>query len=295
MSRTRVAVAAVAGVLLALFGGRWIAVRYTEALWYADLGLGAQFSRLIADRLLWQGLVFLAATAWYGIQVTIVYLSIGSVHLPRRIGNLEIAEAVPRRVLRGIAALVAAALGLLTAITFHDLADFITLFRAAVPFGLPEPVLGRDASFYLAHLPLIETLHLMATIGVVVAILLAGGLYALTGSLIVRRRNLAITPHARAHLVALLAALALVVAWGFQVDAYQLVGGGGSDAGALTAVDRALRIPASTALAAVGLVVAALTVLFLRWGNGGGLLAVWGVFGIAAIGGRYVAPVVRQA
>ena len=295
MSRTRVAVAAVAGVLLTLFGGRWIAVRYTEALWYADLGLGAQFSRLIADRLLWQGLVFLTATAWYGIQLSFVYLSIGSVHLPRRIGNLEIAEAVPRRVLRGIAALAAAGLGILTAITFHDLARFVALFRAAVPVGLPEPVLGRDASFYLARLPLIETLQLMAAIGVVVALLLAGGLYALTGSLIARRRHLAITPHARAHLIALLAALALVVAWGFQVDAYQLVGGGGSDGGALTAVDRALRIPASTALGAVGLVVAALTVLFVRWGNGGGLLAIWGVFGIAALGGRYVAPVARQA
>ena len=295
MSRTRVAVAAVAGVLVALFGGRWVAVRYTEALWFADLGLGAQFSRLLADRLLWQGVVLLAATAWYGIQLFTVYLSIGSVHLPRRIGDLEIAEAVPRRVLRALAALVAAALGLLTAITFHDLADYVALYRAAVPFGLPEPVLGRDASFYLARLPLIETLHLMAVIAVVVAILLAGGLYALTGSLVVRRRHVAVTPHARAHLVALLAALALVVAWGFQVDAYQLVGGGGSDGGALTAVDRALRIPASTALGAVGLVVAALTVLFLRWGGGGGLLAIWGVFGVVAIGGRYVAPVVRQA
>lgn len=295
MSRTRVALVAVAGVLLALFGGRWIAVRYTEALWYADLGLGAQFRHLVGDRLLWQGLVFLAATAWYGFHVAVVYLSIGSVHLPRRIGNLEIAEAVPRRVLRGIAASVAAALGLLTAITFHDLADYVSLYRAAVPFGLPEPVLGRDASFYLARLPLVETLHLMAVIGVVVALLLAGGLYALTGSLLVRRRQAAITPHARTHLVALLAILALVVGWGFQVDAYQLVGGGGSDAGALTAVDRALRIPASTALGAVGLVVAALTVLYLRWGGGGGLIAIWGVFGIVAIGGRYVAPAVRQA
>jgi hypothetical protein len=106
---------------------------------------------------------------------------------------------------------------------------------------------------------------------------------------------MAITPHARAHLVALLAVLALVVAWGFQLDAYQLVGGGGSDAGALTAVDRALRIPASTALSAVGLVVAALTVLYLRWGGGGALVAIWGVFGVVAVGGRYVAPAVRQA
>jgi uncharacterized membrane protein (UPF0182 family) len=295
MSRTRVAVAVVAGVLVALFGGRWIALRYTEALWYADLGQGARFRNLLADRLLWQGLVFLGATLWYGAHLFGVYLSIGSVHLPRRIGNLEIAEAVPRRVLRGIAASVAAALGLLTAITFHDLSDYVALSRAAVPFGVPEPVLGRDASFYLARLPLIETVHLLAAIAVVVALLLVGGLYALTGSLVVRRRQLAVTAHARAHLVAVLAALALVVAWGFQVDAYQLVGGGGGAGGALSVVDRSLRIPASTTLAAAGLVVAALTALFLRWGGGGGLIAIWGTYAALAIGGRYVAPVVRQA
>jgi hypothetical protein len=295
MSRTRVAVGVVAGVLVVLFGGRWIAVRYTEALWYADLGQGAQFRHLLAHRLLWQGLVFLAATLWYGVHLFGVYLSIGSVHLPRRIGNLEIAEAVPRRVLRGIAASVATALGLLTAITFHDLSEYVTLYRAAVPFGLPEPVLGRDASFYLARLPLTETMHLMAAIAVVVALLLVGGLYALTGSLVVRRRQLAVTPHARAHLAAVLAGLALVIAWGFQVDAYQLVGGGGGADGALSAVDRSLRIPASTTVAAAGLVVAALTALFVRWGGGGGLVAIWGTYAVLAIGGRFIAPVVRQA
>lgn len=295
MSRTRVALVAVAGVLVALFGGRWIAVRYTEALWYADLGQAAQFRHALADRVFWQGAVLLAATLWYGGHLFGVYVSIGSVHLPRRIGNLEIAEAVPRRVLRGIAFAGALGLGLLTAITFHDLSDYVTLWRAAVPFGVPEPLLGRDASFYLARLPLLETLHLMAAISVVVALLVAGGLYALTGNLVIRRRQMAITPHARAHLASILAALALVVAWGFQVDAYQIVGGGGSAGGALSLVDRTLRIPASTTLAAVGLVVAALTALFMRWGGGGGVLAVWGTYGVLAIGGRYVAPVVRQA
>jgi len=295
MSRTRVAVAVVLGVLVALFGGRWIAVRYTEALWYADLGQAAQFRRLLGAHLLWQGVVFLAATAWYGANLAGVHLSIGSVQLPRRIGNLEIAEAVPRRVLRGIATAGAVGLGLLTVVTFHDLSEYVDLWRAAVPFGLPEPVLGRDASFYVARLPLLETLHVMAAIAVVVALLVVGGLYALTGSLVVRRRQMAVTPHARAHLAALLAALALVIAWGFQVDAYQLVGGGGSMDGALSLADRTIRIPASTTLALAGLLVAALTALFVRWGAGGGLAAIWGVYAVLAIGGRYVAPVVQQA
>jgi len=294
MSRTRVAVIATAGVLVALFGGRWIAVQYTAAIWYADLGQGAQFRRLLGDRLLWQFLTFGVASLWYGAHTFGVHASVGGVQLPRRIGNIEIAEAVPRRVLRGVAAGLALLLGLLTALTFQDLASFVTLFRAAAPLGLPEPVFGRDASYYLARLPLLETLHLLLTISVVTALLLVAGLYALTGSLVVRQRRLVASAHARIHLTAILAALALVLAWGFRLDASQLVAGGGSAAGALTAVDRGLRIPAATALAALATVVAAFTILFVRRGRGIALLAVWVALGAAAVVGRYVVPLVRE-
>ena len=294
MSRTRVAVSAAAGVLLVLFGGRWVAVQYTAAVWYADLGQADQFRHLLGDRLLWQFLTFVAASLWYGAHTFGVHASVGGVQLPRRIGNIEIAEAVPRRVLRGIAAGLAVLLGLLTAITFRDLSDYVSLYRAAAPLGLPEPIFGRDASYYLARLPLIETLHLLATISVVTALLVVAGLYALTGGLVVRRRRLAASAHARVHLTAVLAALALVLAWGFRLDASQLVAGGGSDGGALTAVDRGLRIPAATALAALATVVAALTVLFVRRGRGVALVAVWLVLGVAAIAGRYVVPFVRE-
>jgi hypothetical protein len=294
MSRTRIAVIAAAGVLLALFGGRWVAVQYTAAVWYADLGQAAQFRRLLGDRLLWQLLTFALASLWYGAHTFGVHASVGGVQLPRRIGNIEIAEAVPRRVLRGVAAGLALLLGLLTAITFQDLAGYVKLYQAAVPLGLPEPVFGRDASYYLARLPLLETLHLLATISIVTALLIAAGLYALTGSLVVRQRRLAASAHARVHLTAILALLALALAWGFRLDASQMVAGGGSDAGALTAVDRGLRIPAATALAALATVVAALTVLFIRRGRGVALVAVWVALGAAAIIGRYVVPFVRE-
>ena len=294
MSRTRIAGVVVLGVLVALFGGRWLAVRYTEALWYADLGRSAQFRHLLASRLLWQGLTLLAATLWYGAQSFGVYRSIGAVHLPRRVGNLEIAEAVPRSVLRAIAAGIALLLGVVTVATFHDLSDYVALSQAATPLGLPEPILGRDAAFYLARLPLLETLLLMVAIAVVMGIVLAVGLYALTRSLAVRERRLVLSRHARTHLVALLVCLALVLAWGFQLDAYQIVGGGGGQGGAVSSVDRGLRIPVSTALAALGLVVAALTVLWLRWGRGGALAGVWATFAVLAVGGRYATPFLRE-
>jgi hypothetical protein len=290
MSRGRVALGSAAVVLVGLFGGRWAAIRFTEASWFADLGLSALYWRRLIHDSLWQLAVAGAATGWYAIQTLAVYRSIGSVHLPRRVGNLEIAEAVPRRALRWISIAIAVVLGIVTAATFTDVPALVALSASAAPLGLQEPVLARDASFYLARLPLLETLHLAALLMVIFAAFVAAALYAMTGSITFAERRLRMTPHARNHLVALAALLALAVAWGFQLDTYAIVGGGGSAGGALAASDRSIRLPAATALAALSLVVAAGTTVLLRRSRPGILLAMWVTLAAAAVGGRYVAP-----
>ncbi len=292
MSRRRVAGYAVAAVFVLLFGGRWIAIRFTEASWFADLGL----SRVYWERLLrdagWQLGLAAAATLWYAAQTLLVYQSIGAVHLPRRVGDLEIAEAVPRRTLRWIALSLAALLGIVSAVTFADLADLVTLARHAAPLNIRDPLpgFGRDASFYLATLPLLETLHLIALAMVLFAMFVSAALYALTGSIAYGERRLRITPHARSHLVVLAACLALVLAWGFQLDTYGIVGGGGAADGAMAPADRAVRLPASTALSALGLVVAGGTVASLRLRRPGLLVGLWATLTVVGVLGRFVAP-----
>ena len=295
MSRRRVAGYAVATAFVVLFGGRFLAIRYTEAAWFADLGLAREYwARLLHD-LGWQAAVGAGATLWYALHTFGVYRSIGAVHLPRRVGDLEIAEAVPRRTLRWIAVGLALLLGIVTAVTFADVPDLITLARHATPLNLREPVLGRDASFYLATLPLLETLHLVALALVLFGIFVSAALYALTGSITWSARRLRMTPHARAHMIVLAACLALVLAWGFQLDAFGIVGGGGSAGGALSPADRAVRLPAAAALAALSLVVVAGSALALRFRKTGVLLAAWGTLALVGVLGRYVAPHLWEA
>lgn len=295
MNRRRGAAYAVAGILMLLFGGRWAAIRFTEASWFADLGLGPVYWARLGHAVAWQGAVALAAALWYAAQTWAVYRSIGAVHLPRRVGDLEIAEAVPRRTLRWIALGTAALLGVVTAMTFSDIPDLVSLYRHAVPLDIREPILGNDASFYLARLPLLEALHLVALVLVLFGVFVAAALYALTGSITYGERRLRATPHARSHLVVLAGVLALVLAWGFQLDAWEIVSGGGSAQGALDAADRAIRVPASTALAALALVVAAGTVGSLRWKRPGILLTLWATLAVAALLGRVVAPYLSDA
>lgn len=295
MSRRRVAGALVIAVLVLLFGGRWVALRYAEHAWYADLGLANQFWALLLRAVGWQVALLVVSTAWYAAHTLAVHRSIGSVHLPRRVGNLEIAEQVPGRVLQLVALGIALLLGLATTYSFSDLDHFIALYRHAAPLGLVEPVLERDASFYLARMPLLETLNLLAVISVLLASVLSVGLYTLTGSLTIAKRRLRITPHARTHIIILLSALALVLAWAFHLDTYQLVGGGGSRQGALSVVDRSIRIPASTALAVIAVVVAGGTVLALRWVRPGVLLGLWATLFTASLLGRFVVPFLAEA
>jgi len=295
MNRRRGAAYAVAGILLLLFGGRWAAIRFTEASWFSDLGFGPAYWARFAHDLAWQAALALVAALWYAAQTWAVYRSIGAVHLPRRVGDLEIAEAVPRRTLRWIALGTAVLLGIITAMTFSDVPDLVTLYGHAVPLDIREPIFGNDASFYVSRLPLLEALHLVALVMVFFGVFVATGLYALTGSITYGERRLRATPHARSHLVVLAGILALVLAWGFQLDAWQIVGGGGSVQGGLGAADRAIRVPASAALAALALVVAAGTVGSLRWRRPGILLTLWATLAVAALLGRYVAPYLSEA
>jgi uncharacterized membrane protein (UPF0182 family) len=295
MNRRRLAGVAIAAALVLLFGGRWIALRYAEHAWYASLGLQDRFWALLARSAAVQLAVLAATLGWYAATTLGVYRSIGSVHLPRRLGNLEIAEAVPRPMLHATALAIAAVLALATTYAFADLDHLVALYRHAGRLGVTEPVLGRDAAFYLAKLPLLETLHLLATLSVLLAVALAAGLYALTGSLAVSRRRLQLTPHARTHLTLLLCALALAIAWGFSLDALQVVGGGGARGGALSPMDHAIRIPAAHALALIALGVAVGSGLAVRWTRPAALVGLWATLGMAALLGRLVVPLLAEA
>src|SRR3989454_1077328 len=100
--RRRAFVWAAAALVIALVGGRWLAIETAERAWAAtvtggDLYLAARdLARLV------QGIILLVSLTWGIGNLYIVYRAIGSVQLPRRLGDLEIVEAVPQRgLLRG--------------------------------------------------------------------------------------------------------------------------------------------------------------------------------------------------
>ena len=85
-------------------------------------------------------------------------------------------------------------------------------FLNQTPFGVTDPVFGRDLGYYVFTLPIVEGVLGLLTFLVVVGLLASGALYALRGDVVIYRKNLTIEPSARLHLALLLAVLFVLTA-----------------------------------------------------------------------------------
>src|SRR5438093_11246670 len=97
------------------------------------------------------------------------------------------------------------------------------LFRQAVPFGQTDPLFGKDLGFYIFALPFLTYLQewlvgllLFTTVG-------AAALYVLTHGIVIGPRTVHVERQARLHLGLLATVLIGVKAWGYQLDAYELL------------------------------------------------------------------------
>jgi len=250
---------AAALVIAALVGGRWLALDVAERLWAGTVRGGEAYLAARDLARLAQGCVLLFGVVWGTANLFTVYRAIGSVQMPRHLGNIEIVEAVPQGVL--LAGTLASGLiyGLVLAWNTGDWGLRAALAAAPPRFGVVDPVLQRDAGYYVAELPWTLTLQGASLLAAVTAAVLVGLLYAGIGSLRVERGRLRASPHARRHLGVLLACVALALAWGALLDPAEVVAGlhGTMDRGAL-----AVRIPGATVVAAVAL---GTVILSLGW------------------------------
>ena len=207
-------ICAVAAAII-LVVGHWAAAVVAQALWVRAVAPEAA-----AFVLRWTfatgalGLVSLVGTAaWFALNLTFVSRAIGSIQLPRRLGGIEIREAVPREAHIP----VVLALSILAGVAFggvppHAVAR-IALAWHGLRFKIPDPVLGRDAGLYVAQLPvwlggLAFTRRLIwGAISVVSLIYLA------LGALRIGHGGVALSDHVRLHLGLLGCAAVLLAAW----------------------------------------------------------------------------------
>ncbi|MDA1080477.1 MAG: UPF0182 family protein [Gemmatimonadetes bacterium] len=269
---------------LTLLAGRWLSGMYADWAWYTAHGAESVWrSALMHGTALRVG-GFAAALVFAFLNFYALRRSIVSLVLPRRLGNIEIGEAVSPRNLLAFVVAVSVVVSLLLSAPVSDWTTF-ALARIAGPFREMDPYLDRDISYVVAWLPFALDLQEWAARAMVVVSGVIVVLYTLTPSLRLSRGDFYVSVYCRRHFAVLASLGLLLLAWRSRLDALALTSIGSQGGNTYGAYEHHVGGPLLLWLSVITFV-AALLVLWAGW-NGHSRLAVFSTLAVA-IGGPVV-------
>ncbi|HYK09455.1 MAG TPA: UPF0182 family protein [Gemmatimonadales bacterium] len=288
MTRRRWALLGAAALLVVvLVGGRWSAMQTAERAWAATIPHGAAYLRTLALARTVQWIVALAAVVWGVGHCYGVYRAIGSVQMPRRLGDIEIVEAVPHRLLIVVTLIGGLVYGGALAWAIGDVWRPALLAASPPHFGITDSVQHLDLGYYVGELPWARTRQGMLLLGSLSAVFLISTLYAAIGSIRIHGGRFAASPHARTHVGLTLAALAVAFMWGAHLDPYETITG---LVGPVTHDAIAIRGPGAGAVTIVALITAGVSAAWGWWDRPGVVGTTWLALLITMLGAYVILP-----
>lgn len=255
--------ALVGALALLLVIGRLVAEVFAEWTWYASMGALPLYQSMLAHQVALRGGAAIIAFGFAFANLYTVRKSIVSLVLPRRLGNIELGEAVESRLLTLAVLALSSLLAILLTIPEFSWTS-LALARNAVPFNEIDPYLDRDFGFYIYQLPFERSVYLWAVVAMTLVTLIVVALYALTPSLRLERGRLYVSAYVRRHFAALAAIGLALLAWSYRLQLFALVSSGSGVNGTFTAFDHRIAIPLLTGLA-LGSLVATAVVFWAVW------------------------------
>jgi uncharacterized membrane protein (UPF0182 family) len=227
MSAKRGILWVLAGVALALLGGRWLAGMYGDWAFHDALGSTAVWrSALITGTALRLSIV-LVVFGFTFVNLFAVRQSIVSLAVPRSVGGVDFTEAVPPERLTLFAVGGATIIAIVFAFVEQDWSVARIAF-AGVRFGEFDPYLERDLAFYVHWLPFERLWNGIFSVLVVVVAILVLLLYAITPSIRWDANGLYVSAWVRRHLGILAGVAIALVGWEWRLDRFTLITEGGS-------------------------------------------------------------------
>ena len=268
---------------------------YTDWLWFEEVGYQNVFLTMLRSQGTLFTITFVLATAWLASNLNVSLRAIGNIR-PVFTTREGLQVTLPggrqlRSLALGAALILAALIGLFVAGRWQDWLSW----RLAVPFGVADPILGRDVGFYVFSLPFLRLVHRVGQTLVVLAALSTAAIYLVSGHLTSGfPARLAMSPAARRHLLLLGAAFLLLLAWGAWLQrAEHLIESSGIITGASYA-DVYGRMPAAILLMAVALAGAALAVWQAFDTRNWPVPVAVGLYLIVSIGGEVYSSVLQR-
>ncbi|MFN2324640.1 MAG: UPF0182 family protein [Gemmatimonadales bacterium] len=230
-----------------------LVILYTDWLWFQEVALTTVFQKEL-----------LVKTLLFGAGGLVAFLFL---YLNLRLANRGIAidpvvirttpQGPPMDLMRLARRLtMPATLFVAVIVAFAASSAWMIVLQAmhATPFGVTDPILGRDVGFYVFSLPVLSALLSALNALTVFALILCAGTYWVRGELVLPPPRVRLDPGAGKHLGALIALLLVVTA--VQIWTVRVPGLLFSDTGPFTGAsytDIHARLPAHRALAVIAM------------------------------------------
>lgn len=242
---------------------------YTEWLWFRELNFDSIFVKILLTRIalgVISGLLFfafLAGNIYLARKLAPKYFVLGPEQYTRGLRDYmralyERYKEATDRYITIFLVLVAAFISFLAAIAATDQWSVVLKFLNQQPFHQVDPIFSRDISFYIFTLPFYKYIRSWLFVLLALSFVASVFIHILDGAIAWRRGREMFAPHVKAHLSFLLGALFLVIAWSYQLRAYDLLFSPRGAAFGASYTDIHAQLPALKILIVIAVISAAL-------------------------------------
>jgi uncharacterized protein len=276
---------------------------YTDWLWFSSVGFQSMFVTLLEAKVL----AFVAGVVAFLVPALISIMLARAIMAKHHTVSIreeqgvayivQLGQDVPRRVVYGVAALLAIGLSVMMGLSASGQWERVLKLMNARSFGLTDPLFNQDVGFYLFTLPFLRFLQSWLFGSILLILLITAAVYLVS----IYEGNVGLDPGvfltnraAKLHVMVLAALGALVMASSYRIQLFDLVYSARSVSFGAGFTDVNARATALWALLGIMVIIAA---LFLLSGfRHGFALPLWGVgmWVIAAILLGNVYPIVVQ-
>ena len=267
---------------------------FADWLWFGEVGYRPIFLTSFWAHAGIGGAVFALAFLWFGAHLR--HALSAATSAPASFTTREgFTIALPTRDQLRPLALLAAAIGALL-LAVYAASQWLTILSwwHQAPFAASDPLLGRNAGFYVFTLPFLDRLRGLALALIVLAAIGSGAIYVFAGELALTPFGLRMGPGVRRHGAMLATAGFLVLGMGAWLDQpRQLISPSGIIQGA-SYTDVHARMPAALALAAASVVGAILSLVYALGKTRWGLVAAAALYVVVLVGGNVYAGFIQR-
>jgi uncharacterized protein len=215
----RISIAVVVGLVI-LLGAT--AEFITDYWWFKELGYTSVFWTTYETKyLLWfAGFIAFLLAANLNVSIALKAAPAQDIVVDPR---LEALVSIASKIIRGVAYTIAVVLSFIMASMLSSSWMKFLTFSNSEGFGLPDPIFGHDAGFYLFQLPFYQDLRSWAMAAVILIFVLVLVVYLVRQGVGFAFGRLSISQRARTHLAALVGVFSLVLATSIWLGRYDVL------------------------------------------------------------------------